>query len=638
MEVELTGPHDHQLRIRSRPPAAYGPAKLAYSGGMKSALRSEEPLADAALPLPKTVPALFQQTAQRRADAPALFFKAGQRWVPITWKEYARAVGRLANALMSEGLHSQDRVAVWSANRPQWQIADLGIVHAGAVTVAVYPTLAPDQVKYLLQHSESKVLIVEERKLLDQVAGMRSELPKLQRVILIEGDTPEVEGWVITWEEALRRGDDFGRGRPGMLTSRWQAVRPDDMASLIYTSGTTGVPKAAILTHGNLTWTADTTMRCLPGDSTDRALSYLPLAHVLERVVSHLRQLCTGCEVYFCPSVYQVMTLVREVHPTYFTSVPRLWEKIYDGIRSRMDKVTGTRRVLRDWALLMGARRAAAYDRGRKPSPWVQAQWNLADRIVFSKIREAIGLDQVKICVSGSAPVSPDMLRFFYGLGIEILEGYGLTETTAPATVNRPGAARFGTVGPALPGVELRIAPDGEVLIKGNNVFQGYLKDEKATSEALADGWLRSGDVGELDQDGFLKITDRKKDLFKTSGGKYVAPAAMENTLRGRPGIAQAVILGDGRPFVAALVTLDQDSAEAKRGKEDPSVTRMVDEAIAGVNRGLSHPEQIKKWAILDTDFVVGDELTPTMKVKRKRIAEKYRTEIERLYGDKKSS
>jgi len=238
---------------------------------MKSALRSEEPLADAALPLPKTVPALFQQTAQRRADAPALFFKAGQRWVPITWKEYARAVGRLANALMSEGLHSQDRVAVWSANRPQWQIADLGIVHAGAVTVAVYPTLAPDQVKYLLQHSESKVLIVEERKLLDQVAGMRSELPKLQRVILIEGDTPEVEGWVITWEEALRRGDDFGRGRPGMLTSRWQAVRPDDMASLIYTSGTTGVPKAAILTHGNLTWTADTTMRCLPGDSTDRA-------------------------------------------------------------------------------------------------------------------------------------------------------------------------------------------------------------------------------------------------------------------------------------------------------------------------------------------------------------------------------
>ena len=612
--------------------------KFSYSGGMQSAVSSHEPDSGRAPALPETVPALFQQTAQRRADAPALFFKAGQRWVPISWTEYARAVARLANALMAEGVQPQDRVAVWSGNRPQWQIADLGIVHTGAVTVAVYSTLAPDQVKYLLQHSAAKVLIVEERKLFDQVAAMRGELPDVQRVILIEGETPEIEGWVISWEEALKRGDEFGRGRPGLLTSRWQSVKPEDMASLIYTSGTTGTPKAAILTHRNLTWTADTTMKCLPGEASDRTLSYLPLAHVLERVVSHLRQLCTGCEVYFCPSVDQVMTLVREVHPTYFTSVPRLWEKIYDGIRSRMDKVTGTKRLIRDWALLLGARRTAAYERGRQPSPWVQAQWRLADRMVFSKIRAGIGLDQVKICVSGSAPVSPDMLRFFYGIGIEILEGYGLTETTAPATLNRPGSARFGTVGRAMPGVEIKIASDGEVLIKGNNVFQGYLKDDKATKEALADGWLRSGDIGELDADGFLKITDRKKDLFKTSGGKYVAPAAMENTLRGKPGIGQAVILGDGRPFVAALITLDPDSAEGKRGKDDAGVTRLVDEAIAQVNRGLSHPEQIKKWAILDGDFVVGDELTPTMKVKRKRIAEKYRTEIEQLYGDKKKA
>ena len=604
---------------------------------MSAALRASEP-APHPTGLPETVPALFQQTAARRPDQPALFFKAGERWVPINWSEYGRAVTRLGNALLAEGLHPQDRVAIWSANRPEWQIADLAILHAGLVTVAIYQTLAPDQVKYLLSHSESKVLIVEDAKLLDQVSSMRRELPALQRVILLQGDIRGVEGWAISWEQAMGRGDEFGRGRPGLLTSRWQALEPEDTASLIYTSGTTGIPKAAMLTHRNLTWTAIATLECFRGDANDRVVSYLPLAHILERVVSHLRQLCTGCQVYFCPSIDQVREVVREVRPTYFTSVPRLWEKMFAGIRAEMDKVRGPRRVIRDWALLMGALRTAAYEQGKAPSPWVRWQWALADRLVFSKIRERLGFDKVQICISGSAAVSPDILRFFYGLGIEILEGYGLTETTAPASFNRPGEARFGTVGPPLPGVEIRIAPDGEILVKGNNVFSGYFKDVKATREALVDGWLQTGDIGELDKDGFLKITDRKKDLFKTSGGKYVAPGAMETSLRDHRGIAQAVVLGDGRPFVAALITLDPDVAETKNGPKDPGARRLVDEAVADVNRGLSHPEQIKKWTILDADFVVGDELTPTMKVKRRRIAEKYGAEIEALYSEKKTA
>jgi long-chain acyl-CoA synthetase len=604
---------------------------------MSAAIQASEP-APEPTGLPETVPALFQHTAARRSDQPALFFKAGERWVPINWSEYGRAVTRLGNALLAEGLHPQDRVAIWSANRPEWQIADLAILHAGLTTVAIYQTLAPDQVKYLLSHSESKVLIIEDAKLFDQALAMRRELPALQRVILLQGDIPGVEGWAITWEQAMRRGDEFGRGRPGLLASRWQALGPDDTASLIYTSGTTGIPKAAMLTHRNLTWTAIATLECFRGDANDRVVSYLPLAHILERVVSHLRQLCTGCQVYFCPNIDQVREVVHEVRPTYFTSVPRLWEKMFAGVRAEMDKVRGPRRVIRNWALMMGALRTAAYEHGKAPSPWVQWQWALADRLVFSKIREKLGFDKVQICISGSAAVSPDILRFFYGLGIEILEGYGLTETTAPASFNRPGEARFGTVGRPLPGVEIRIAPDGEILVKGNNVFSGYFKDVKATREALVDGWLQTGDIGELDKDGFLKITDRKKDLFKTSGGKYVAPGAMETSLRDHRGIAQAVVLGDGRPFVAALITLDPDVAETKAGANDPGARRLVDEAVADVNRGLSHPEQIKKWTVLDSDFVVGDELTPTMKVKRKRIAEKYGADIEAIYAEKKTA
>ncbi len=618
---------------------------------MSAAVRAPEPVPDFS-GQPQTIPALFQETAARRGDAQAMFFKSGGRWLPITWSEYGRAVTRLANMLLAEGVEPGDRVALWAANRPEWQITDVAVLHSGAATVAIYQTLAADQVKYLLTHSESRVLVVETRQLLDQIVAMRDELPALKRVVLIDGNLPELDSWVVSWQDALKRGDEFGRGRPGLLASRWQALKPQDTASLIYTSGTTGVPKAVTLTHHNLVWTSQASLQCFRAEVSDRTVSYLPLAHVLERVVSHLRQLLTGCQVYFCPQIDKVMECVPEVHPTYFTSVPRLWEKIYFGVRERMDQVHGPRALIRDWALWVAGRRTAIYEKRARqrdvstpptqldmPLPlWLSWQWRIVDRLVFAGIRKRLGFDQLLICISGSAAISPKILRFFNGMGIEILEGYGLTETTAPATFNRPGKARFGTVGQPLPGVEIKLASDGEILVKGGNVFSGYYKDDKATREALEDGWLRSGDIGELDEDGYLKITDRKKDLFKTSGGKYVAPGAMETQLRNHRGIAQAVVLGDGRPFVAALITLDRDVDQAKGGADDPQAKRLVAEAVADVNRGLSHPEQIKKWKILDAEFSVGDELTPSMKVKRKRISEKYRGDIEALYSEKKTA
>ena len=583
---------------------------------------------------PLTVPAAFQATVKRLGEAPALHFKTGGRWAPISWSEYARAVSRFANFLLDEGLEPHDRVAIWAGNRPEWHIADLGTLGAGGATVAIYPTSAADQVQYILTHSESRVLVVEKRQFLDQIIHLSERFPRLSRIVLLDGEAPASDGRVIPWTEALNRGDAFSRTRPGLLPSRQDSIQPDDMASLIYTSGTTGTPKGAILTHRNLTWTAQALLTYCPLGPEDKIMSFLPLAHILERMFSHMRQVLSGCQVYFCPSIDQFLPVLREVRPTGFIGVPRVWEKLHAGIQARMDKVKGIRRLLRDLALSAAARRTASYERGRRPSLLDRAAWLAADRLVFSKVREGLGLEQSRIFVSTGAAISPQILRSFYGMGIEILELYGQTEVTGPSTTNRPGEPRFGTVGPPIPGVQIRIAEDGEVLVRGPNVFSGYFKDPQATAATLTEGWLHSGDMGSIDEGGRLTITDRKKDLFKTSGGKYVAPGAIENMLKGQAGISQAVVLGDGRPYVAALLTLDSETPAGKTGGEDASVKRAVEEAVAGVNRSLSHPEQIKRWAILPKEFKVGEELTPTLKVKRKVVAEKYHDQIEELYSD----
>jgi long-chain acyl-CoA synthetase len=577
----------------------------------------------------QTIPAEFQRMVEQRGGAAALQYRIGSKWTPISWTDYGLAVGRFANLLLSHDLQPGERVAIWAGNRPEWQIADLGVLHVGGATVAVYQTLAASQVEYQLRHSESRVLVVENRKYLDQIAQARASLPDLRLVVLLDEDGDDTG--VVTWKDGLAQGEAFGRSRPGLFLARWQAVRPEDMASLIYTSGTTGTPKAAIISHTNLTWAVEMTVRIVPVHPEDRMLSFLPLAHILERIASHLRQVRGGSQVFFCPSIEQLEGALRDVRPTFFVAVPRLWEKMHARVRAQMDKVTGPGRILRDFALHVAQRLSEAHERRQEPGPLLRGERWVADRFVFRRVRRALGLDHCRFCGSVAAAISPDILRFFYGLGIEIVELYGMTEAP-PITTNLPGQSRFGTVGRALEGIDIRLADDGEILVRGPNVFQGYLKDPASTAEALIDGWLYTGDIGQLDTDGFLTITDRKKDLFKTSGGKYVAPGAVENLLKNERGISQAVILGDNRAYVAALLTLDPDVVGRGAKPTDSVARKLAEDAVGRVNQRLSHPEQIKRWCILERDFGVGEELTPTLKIKRKVIAEKYKVEIEDLY------
>ncbi len=586
--------------------------------------------------------ALFQAQVTARGAAPAMFFKAGGRWVPISWAEYALAVRRLANALLCWGVTAGDKVAIWSINRPEWHVADLAAAHCGAASVGLYPTLAAAQMEYQLNHSEAKVVVVQGMAEAGRLLALRSQLRSVIRVVVMDGHDGSLSEWGASWSEALNVGEAFGRTRPGLFEGCWRSVAPDDDYTLIYTSGTTGPSKGAIVTHRNFLWTIDRTMEATPLTGSDRLFSYLPLAHIAERVGSQGRHVRSGCQVHF-GSIDTLVADLREVQPTYFLGVPRVYEKIYAGIRAKMGQTTGARRVILDWALRAGARATAAKQADRRVGPMLRAELTLADRLVFHPIRTSLGFDRVRGFGVAAAPISPDILRFFDTIGMEIDEIYGQTEDTGPATWNPMGRPRFGTVGIAIPGTDVKLAEDGEILVRGPHVFKGYYKMPEETAAVLKDGWLHTGDIGEFDGQGYLRLTDRKKELIKTAGGKYVSPAAIEAALREHDLISQAAVIGDRRPYVTALLTLNPD-ALGKLAKvqglgtslpgllQAPAVQAELQRAIDGVNTNLSHPEQVKRWAVLPGDFVIGDELTPTAKLKRKVVAEKYAKQIEDLY------
>ena len=566
----------------------------------------------------------------------------------LSSKEIFERIRDVSLGLGALGVASGDRVAIVSESRPDWVIADLAVMSAGAITVPVYPTLSSAQARYIVNDAGAKAAIVSTRLQLEKIQEVRHKLPSLEAVILIDGWQPSDSPSVISLEAVADRGHarltgEWGAGRE--FRDRARAVRPDQIATIIYTSGTTGEPKGVMLTHANIVSNVKAGAVVLKLSQDDVALSFLPLSHSFERTVSFI-YLLSGVTVVFAESFDTIGRDIARVRPTLMTGVPRVFEKLHGRILDKGKAEPGIKGSIFSWAVGAGAARGEAELRGRSVGVLGSLQCSVADHLVFAKIREGLG-GRIRYLVSGSAPLDGQIAEFFQGIGLPIIEGYGLTETSPILTVNPPDAPRVGTVGRALPGVELRIAEDGEILARGPNIMRGYFNKPEATAEAVKDGWFHTGDIGTIDDDGYLRITDRKKDLLVTSGGKKIAPQPIEAVIKRNPLVAEAVLLGDRRKYAAALIVPNFPALE-RRLKDlgrSPSprselVTRadvlaLYQEIIDALNRDLSQFERIKKIALLPVEFSVeSGELTPTLKVKRKVIEERWRAQIEALYAD----
>ena len=602
----------------------------------------------------------FHERVSQHPERVALRHKVGGEWRDITWRDYGDVVARGAKALLAHGFQHGDKISLLSLNRPEWHFADIAAMAVGGATAAVYSTNSPEQVAYIVDHSDSKIAFVDGPDQLEKILKMRADLKKLEKVVVFEGYQGDADAdFVMTWADWLTSGDSVSAGDYREATTR---VKPEDLGTFVYTSGTTGPPKAVMLTHSNIWWTATHSEQHIPiGDADNgRALSYLPLSHIAERMISHYLQIYYGTQTWFAESLETLLPDLQACKPTYFFGVPRVWEKFYAGIQAKMATADPNDRKtkLAKKAIALGREvtkaEQEAVARGgtfkdAKVSLGTKLQHTALDKVVLSKVRAALGLDECRLALSAAAPLNPDLIWFFHSVGIKITEGYGQSEDNGPTSWNPPESNKIGTVGTPFPELEVKIAEDGEILVRGGNVMPGYYKDEKATKETIDDeGWLHSGDVGELDEHNYLKITDRKKDLIITAGGKNIAPQEIENRIKFHSLISQVVVIGDRRPFLTALVTLDEEKAPswaADQGIEgdvaaianNERTIKEIEGAINEVNKGLAKVEGVKKFRVLERDFLQEEnEITPTMKVKRKQINEIYGEVIEDMY-DKSS-
>ncbi|MDI6698312.1 MAG: long-chain fatty acid--CoA ligase [Candidatus Saccharicenans sp.] len=589
-----------------------------------------------------TLARIFLNTEKTYRKEALMLVKKEGKYSPISTDEFSRRVRNISAGLRALGLRSGDKLIILSENRPEWVMVDMATVCLGAVSVPIYISLTPEQIKYIIKDSEARFVVCSNSEMWTKIAAIKNELPLVDKYIMI--DSPAAEG-VLTLEEVEAEGEKLNQQNPEEFDRIAQSISPDDLATIIYTSGTTGVPKGAMLSHYNLVSNVQALRSVIEFTDRDTALSFLPLSHVLERMCT-FAWIYVGATIAYAESVDTVAQNLVEARPTIMVSVPRLFDKFYARVIDNVLSSSNLKKKIFFWALKVGRKYAQKKINKQKISPWLGFRYRLAYKLVFSKIVEKTG-GRVRFFVSGGAPLSKDIAEFFYALGILVIEGYGLTETSPVIAVNRLEDFRFGTVGKVLPGTEVKIASDGEIWARGPNVMKGYFKKEEETREAFEDGWFKTGDIGYLDQDGYLVITDRKKDIIVTAGGKNVAPQPIENTVKTSPYIASAVVVGNHRKFVSALIVPDFDKLEiyARENKiafgdrrelvGRPEIYEFYMKEIDRLTPHLASYEKIKKITLMEKDFEIeAGELTPTLKVRRKIVEDKYKNLIDRMYQE----
>jgi len=593
----------------------------------------------------QVIPDFFNESVGKNPDRNVFYENKQGTWVSMTYREAADRVELIAFGLRALGVTKGDRVAIQSENRSEWTLTDLACAHFGFVSVALYPTLLPAHIQFILEDSETSVVTVSTREQADKILSIKKSLPLLKYMVVMDEESYD-QPWILTYSELLQKGRIQKKSSGTSLLEEGKKIMKDDLWTLIYTSGTTGNPKGVMLTHYNLVSDVASTMDVVNFERGCRWLSFLPLSHSFERAASHLT-FWLGSEIYIAEDVLKVPEYLKIARPHYLVSVPRLYEKIFAKITNGIAEASGTKQKIFHWAVGVGREAAAKYlVKGKNPAGALGIKYSIAKKLVFSKIMDAFG-GELRFCVSGGAPLPKEIGEFFAAAGIMILEGFGLTETSPVTNVNPPNDIRFGKVGPTISCVEMRIADDGEVLFKGTNILKGYWNNPKATAEAIdEDGWFHTGDIGTVDEDGFLKITDRKKNLIVTSGGKNIAPANIENLLGQSPFIDQIVVIGDRRNYLVAVIVPAKEVVEkwaADKGLSLPyeellkqkELSDAIAEDIANRQSALARYEQIKKFLLIPDAFTISSgELTPSLKIKRKVVEEGYKKEIDKLYSD----